>query len=32
MEDARHLRIVFEEEVNEGDIHAIKEMIKRFRL
>ena len=32
MEDAKHLRIVFAEDVDEGEIHTIKEMIKRLRL
>ncbi|PIN88050.1 hypothetical protein COV12_00560 [Candidatus Woesearchaeota archaeon CG10_big_fil_rev_8_21_14_0_10_32_24] len=32
MEDAKHLRIVFAEDVNEGEIYTIKEMIKKLRL
>ncbi len=32
LEDARHLRIVFKEEVNEEEIKKVKQMIKRFRL
>jgi len=32
LEDARHLRIVFNEDLNEEEIKKIKLMIKRFRL
>ncbi|MBU1112037.1 MAG: hypothetical protein ABH849_03500 [Nanoarchaeota archaeon] len=32
LEDAKHLRIVFAEMVNENEINIIKEMIKRLRL
>ena len=32
MEDARHLRIVFKEEINEQNINSLKKMIKQARL
>ena len=32
LEDAKHLRIVFSEQVNEEEINKIKQMIKRLRL
>lgn len=32
LEDARHLRIVFKEEINEKEINEIKKMIKKLRL
>lgn len=32
LEDARHLRIVYEELINENEIHNIKKMIKELRL
>ncbi|MBI2582137.1 hypothetical protein HYV87_03365 [Candidatus Woesearchaeota archaeon] len=32
LEDARHLRIVYAEQVNEEEIQSIKLLIKRFRL
>ncbi len=32
MEDAKHLRIVFADEVNEEEIKKIKQMIRRYRL
>lgn len=32
LEDARHLRIVFSEMINEEEINKIKDMIKRLRL
>ena len=32
LEDARHLRIVYEEIIDEKEIKRIKEMIKRLRL
>ena len=32
MEDAKHLRIVYANEIDENEINRIKEMVKRFRL
>ncbi|MBI4147612.1 hypothetical protein HY494_03090 [Candidatus Woesearchaeota archaeon] len=32
LEDARHLRIVYAEQVNEKEIQSVKQLIKRFRL
>ncbi len=32
LEDARHLRIIFDEEINENKINTIKETIKELRL
>lgn len=32
LEDARHLRIVYAEQVNEEEIQEVKHLIKRFRL
>lgn len=32
LEDARHLRIVYSEQVNEEEIQTVKRLIKRFRL
>ncbi len=32
LEDARHLRIVYEENINEDEIKAVKKMIRRLRL
>jgi len=31
IEDARHLRIVYSDEIDEGEIETIKKMIRRFR-
>lgn len=32
LEDARHLRIIYKDEINENDINEIKKQIKRLRL
>jgi hypothetical protein len=32
LEDARHLRIVYEEEIDENEIKKIKEKIRKLRL
>ena len=32
LEDARHLRIVYAEQVDEKDIQSVKQLIKRYRL
>ncbi|MEK6905676.1 MAG: hypothetical protein AABX24_04715 [Nanoarchaeota archaeon] len=32
LEDARHLRIVYAEQVNENEIQLVKQLIQRFRL
>ncbi len=32
LEDARHLRIVYKEEINEQEIKEVKKMIRQFRL
>ncbi len=32
LEDARHLRIVYAEQINEEEIQTVKKLIKRFRL